>query len=1054
MPPTGRFPLNNGALGISFADVNGVPTVSDIDKDTCQIEMVAIGYRFLSLTLDNGAILENMSTFELVEALQRSRDHRSRYLKLELCLPASTVVILPPGPHGLILTDREEDGRPMVVGVVPGYSGEIRVGMMVDRLRTSDGLEIAGGYSARVYSDVLSSSEGQSQRTVTLVSPETTPSLKSRVLPSFQQVSIGPGSATDLGLSSLGDNCTITSGDSLGAMQRGFRVHTLTTEEGHQFRNVPPDVMTQLLDLTADQTGRSIVLKNPEKLSGAAPLSLLSQWKMALPDRGTASDLGLTFDGSPTARLVGVSRSSPLNAYLNNSGSMIVTKVSWDGTAGPEFEGLDAHDVTEILSDSSGFPQRLLWFTSAAEEEMYQSIPQRGDSPSVVHSAIPDTDQPSVASSSRNSKQGGGGSSVASRRSVASSVAGSSSAAALVNTAGGSSVDASAIGAQAAAGSSSIVEELLLPEEEEEEELPDELMVQLEPGRLGAIFQDQPPLLMKLAPDSMLREMGVPIGMTVDYLQLPSNDGQEMMLYTNMETMELVNALKASADQEGRLLRFINAETMPLTEDNDDGNAIIMVGDDDDVIREEEDPPQQGVMIPVTRRSPSRSPTGSRTGGSQTGGSQNGYEFLGEITAIDELENIEEQQQQYDNDANIIELPPGPIGLIFSKDRPAHVKKIKDGSVLEGIVEPGMMVDTMETPDGTKYYNLDGTKLASLLKRYKEVEGRKVRFITADMEITPSPGRRVVGGGSSSVASSNASSGIIVPLPTGKLGMSFRGKKKPPAVISKIRPGGPMEAYNINGKAIDTLTMGDDGNNAVHFEMNAEEVTNLLQSTSDKPGRVMKVRDPSSTRFKTLPDEMTVVLPTGSLLCSIAGTPPHVKSFKDGSPIAGIVPPKMFIDAIQMPNGYTRKGMSAVELVQLLGSHRAVEGRTLVLKNSKTQQPSSEPEETFPDELVLTLPSGKLGISFKGRTARVSRIHSGSILADQLYVGMLVDTVDIPGSSLFSGVKASEASRILKDTSRVEGRVLTLRAPSCAEVLQPRDDDALEASNYSTSQRN
>mmetsp|Transcript_12208 Transcript_12208/g.18840 ORF Transcript_12208/g.18840 Transcript_12208/m.18840 type:complete len:548 (+) Transcript_12208:2-1645(+) len=547
--------------------------------------------------------------------------------------------------------------------------------------------------------------------------------------------------------------------------------------------------------------------------------------------------------------------------------------------------------------------------------------------------------------------------------------------------------------------------------------------------------------------------MGVPIGMTVDYLQLPSNDGQEMMLYTNMETMELVNALKASADQEGRLLRFINAETMPLTEDND-GNAIIMVGDDDDVIREEEDPPQQGVMIPVTRRSPSRSPTGSRTGGSQTGGSQNGYEFLGEITAIDELENIEEQQQQYDNDANIIELPPGPIGLIFSKDRPAHVKKIKDGSVLEGIVEPGMMVDTMETPDGTKYYNLDGTKLASLLKRYKEVEGRKVRFITADMEITPSPGRRVVGGGSSSVASSNASSGIIVPLPTGKLGMSFRGKKKPPAVISKIRPGGPMEAYNINGKAIDTLTMGDDGNNAVHFEMNAEEVTNLLQSTSDKPGRVMKVRDPSSTRFKTLPDEMTVVLPTGSLLCSIAGTPPHVKSFKDGSPIAGIVPPKMFIDAIQMPNGYTRKGMSAVELVQLLGSHRAVEGRTLVLKNSKTQQPSSEPEETFPDELVLTLPSGKLGISFKGRTARVSRIHSGSILADQLYVGMLVDTVDIPGSSRFSGVKASEASRILKDTSRVEGRVLTLRAPSCAEVLQPRDDDALEASNYSTSQRN
>merc|ERR1712048_1173427 len=83
-----------------------------------------------------------------------------------------------------------------------------------------------------------------------------------------------------------------------------------------------------------------------------------------------------------------------------------------------------------------------------------------------------------------------------------------------------------------------------------------------------------------------------------------------------------------------------------------------------------------------------------------------------------------------------------------------------------------------------------------------------------------------------------------------------------------------------------------------------------------------------------------------------------------------------------------------------------------LLKNSKTQTPSPRAIEC-PEEMTVTIPTGKLGISFRGsKIARVTRLHDDTKMLGKAYEGMLVDTISIPGGSSFSMMTAKEVARI------------------------------------------
>lgn len=237
--------------------------------------------------------------------------------------------------------------------------------------------------------------------------------------------------------------------------------------------------------------------------------------------------------------------------------------------------------------------------------------------------------------------------------------------------------------------------------------------------------------------------------------------------------------------------------------------------------------------------------------------------------------------------------------------------------------------------------------------------------------------------------------------------------------------------------AIDTLTV--DGTE--HVELNAEDVTKLLKVASNILDRVMKLRDPSSTGFEVLPNEMTLEIPAGGLGCSVVGSPPHINAFREDSPVAHKVPPHMFIDGFVLSNGHTRFSIDSDDLVDLLGSSIDQEGRKSLLKNGRTQKPSEE-KEIFPENLQVELPSGKLGISFRGRIrTRVSNVHHDSPLTGKVCVGVFVDEISMPGGSAFTELTARKTSRVLKDAKKVKGRIVTFVRPGARRTNSIRSDE-------------
>eukprot|EP00548_Thalassiothrix_antarctica_P001887 CAMPEP_0194145386 /NCGR_PEP_ID=MMETSP0152-20130528/17290_1 /TAXON_ID=1049557 /ORGANISM="Thalassiothrix antarctica, Strain L6-D1" /LENGTH=756 /DNA_ID=CAMNT_0038845615 /DNA_START=62 /DNA_END=2332 /DNA_ORIENTATION=+ len=383
-----------------------------------------------------------------------------------------------------------------------------------------------------------------------------------------------------------------------------------------------------------------------------------------------------------------------------------------------------------------------------------------------------------------------------------------------------------------------------------------------------------------------------------------------------------------------------------------------------------------------------------------------------------------------------VNLQPGKLGAVF-KGTPPVLTRLNEGSQLSGLVEIGMAVDMLKLANGAIFYEMDAVEFTNALKSSSN-SVREVRFINLDE--VPMTQKPVI----------QATDEMNIVLPMGKLGVMFKGSDR--AIISRVKSGSPLSGIVPEGMAVDIVTIEDRD----YMELNANDLAELLSSTSEIPGRTMKLRDAANTEeFSRLPDDIDVLLPTGKLGCTFSGTPPVAKSFKESSPIAGAIPPGMFVDKLIMPDGYSVSGLSTKELVKVLGQFSEEEGRIIVLKNMKSETPSPK-EETFPEEKTVVFPTGKIGISFKGsKYARISRLHEGSPLVGKVYEGMILDSINIPGGSEFSGMTAKECARVLVDTKMVGGRTAMFKSPG-SKYLSVRniasDDKSIGGSSQDMSE--
>mmetsp|Transcript_6123 Transcript_6123/g.8958 ORF Transcript_6123/g.8958 Transcript_6123/m.8958 type:complete len:766 (+) Transcript_6123:37-2334(+) len=561
--------------------------------------------------------------------------------------------------------------------------------------------------------------------------------------------------------------------------------------------------------------------------------------------------------------------------------------------------------------------------------------------------------------------------------------------------------------------------------------LPKGTKVELPPGTcidLGVSFMGTDSAkIQNVKPNSSVR--GLRPGYNVHSLELAEGHS-----FIGLDGSALTHALDKTADSEGRIIYLKNPE---FYQPPPEAVTKVMLPSDSNM---------QDIGL-ETRGSPAR--ITKVTDGPMFGLLQTGY-FIRTFGWMDgtsfsnlstnELSEVMEDSVGLEgrymicaygkappSSAVTLTLPAGSLGAIF-KGSPPALTRIKEGSCLGGEVEVGYVADTLTLPNGIKYYQMDTMEFTSALKSNADSEGRVIRFVDPSVHaLTPKPY-----GDSSGAEMVDYKS---VALPTGALGVTFKGKKR--AHVSRVKPDSKLYSSLPVGMGVDTITV----NSRVFMEMNSVEVADLVKSTSATPGRVMVVRNPDSNDYQKIPEKLEVVLPPGKLYCTFSSNPPVAKSFKAESPVSGYFPPAMYVDKLMMPDGYVQSGFNTRELVALLGFTSGEEGRTLVLKKKTVAR--SPKEELFPEEKTVELGTGKLGVSFKGkRNAYISRVHESSTLGGRAWVGMLVNSIIIPGNTAFSGMTAKEAARVLVETSNVGGRKLVLKAPGSALDARNIPDDA------------
>lgn len=124
-----------------------------------------------------------------------------------------------------------------------------------------------------------------------------------------------------------------------------------------------------------------------------------------------------------------------------------------------------------------------------------------------------------------------------------------------------------------------------------------------------------------------------------------------------------------------------------------------------------------------------------------------------------------------------------------------------------------------------------------------------------------------------------------------------------------------------------------------------------------------------------LPDERKINLPTSTIGISFSGTPPTITKIADSSIFRGESRALigMAIDTLVLPGGPTYMELCTKDLGKLLGDSSDISGRQLTLKNPATRAMSKKP-----DEVEVKLPSGSLGVIFKGTPPKVVRFFRDS----------------------------------------------------------------------------
>eukprot|EP00548_Thalassiothrix_antarctica_P005950 CAMPEP_0194147238 /NCGR_PEP_ID=MMETSP0152-20130528/22603_1 /TAXON_ID=1049557 /ORGANISM="Thalassiothrix antarctica, Strain L6-D1" /LENGTH=793 /DNA_ID=CAMNT_0038847955 /DNA_START=66 /DNA_END=2447 /DNA_ORIENTATION=- len=641
----------------------------------------------------------------------------------------------------------------------------------------------------------------------------------------------------------------------------GMVVDTIVFEDGYKISGFSAKEIEGLLDASDDNAKRTIIFRNPDSELSSRSSSLPLFQRIDLP-AGTANEIGLRLTGE-VAKITSITAGSPLDGSVR-AGFVLETMKHPEGH---EFRALSGKEMTRCINSTSAVEGRIAILKD----------PKQNKLPSMTTTKL------MIASEGTLDDFG---ISVEGDIATIANVTNVSPYNGLINRgfrvkffgwADGTEFEELTANelTEVIRDSSGVEGRYMLLENETAEEIaPTIVNIELQPGQLGAVFKGVPPVLTRLSPDSPLNGL-VEIGMVVDVLKLSTGK-----VYSDMDTLEFSNALKMSSDDPLREIRFINLDEVELTkpsalpeksevEQPDETESVekpllasvVYQPDETESVEEPlfEPSDEVNVVLPigklsVTFKGSKRAIVSTVKESSPLFGvipegmgvdvvKIKGRKYM-ELNAADlaellretsdipdrmiklrDMENPEEFSQIPD-ELEVV-LPAGKLGIIFAGTPPV-AKSFKETSTIAGAMPPGMFVDKLKMSSGHCVSGFTTKELVKYLADYSVKDGR-VLVLRSIKTQRASPKEEVF------------PDNLEIPLPCGKLGISFKGRAQ--ARVSRLHEESQLLGIAIIGMNLDSIVVPG---GSTFCGMTAAEAARVLVETKKVVGRKMLLKSPSN----------------------------------------------------------------------------------------------------------------------------------------------------------------------------------------------------------------
>jgi hypothetical protein len=251
---------------------------------------------------------------------------------------------------------------------------------------------------------------------------------------------------------------------------------------------------------------------------------------------------------------------------------------------------------------------------------------------------------------------------------------------------------------------------------------------------------------------------------------------------------------------------------------------------------------------------------------------------------------------------------------------------------------------------------------------------------------------------------------IVVPLPAGKLGLSFVGKEGN-VIVADVKENGAMYGRPIKpGYIVTSIFIGDSEESFT----DKKSLVSVISANSEETTRRLKCKIAYKAEI-----EVTVPSSEGFAISTRKGLP-CISKIDASCPLKVKGSVGMIVNKVSI-GGYAMAGHDSDAISALL---KETEGEPVTLTLLAPKSELSSKSIKFESTKIVELPTGAMKVMTIVGTS-VPKVDVGSTVRGIL-PGMAVQAIRIPNGSQYDDLNAEQFKKVLEETDDIEGRLVNL----------------------------